>query len=174
MKKQYQAATEKDRLILMSIMSKYAREVFDETKPYEFRKSPLKKEDLNKKVFCYSAKEDKAIIGTFEVSKILYGSTSELLKATGYDKREDGQDVVNYLGKDNKNGFALKLDLVHEYMEPLTLHKLRKVDPKVAMPQYYQYVYENSPIYRPIIEHDKRYGYDESTGLYLPKEHIKE
>jgi predicted transcriptional regulator len=174
MEKKYQATTERERLILMSIMTKYAKEIFDGTKPFEFRKSPLKQQDLKKKVFCYSAKEDKAIIGTFEIPKIIQGSTSQLLKATGYDNREDGQDVINYLGKDNKNAYALQIENPHEYTEYLTLQQLRRANPKVSMPQYFQHVYENDPIYNPIVQHDKKYGYDGNSGLYLPNEQIKD
>lgn len=53
----------RNKIIVMSIMSYYAKQIFDETKSYEFRKSPLRKEDLDKKIYVYSAKEDKAIIG---------------------------------------------------------------------------------------------------------------
>lgn len=36
----------KDKIIVISIMSYYARQIFAETKGYEFRKSPLKDCDL--------------------------------------------------------------------------------------------------------------------------------
>ena len=53
----------RNRIAIISIMTYYARQIFDETKLYEFRKSPLRDELLNKKIYVYSAKEDKAIIG---------------------------------------------------------------------------------------------------------------
>ena len=40
----------KDKIIVISIMSYYARQIFAETKGYEFRKSPLKDCDLNQKI----------------------------------------------------------------------------------------------------------------------------
>ena len=61
-------------------MTYYARQIFDETKLYEFRKSPLRDELLNKKIYVYSAKEDKAIIGYFKVSDILNENTDEILR----------------------------------------------------------------------------------------------
>ena len=79
---------QRDRLIVISIMSYYARQIFAETKGYEFRKSPLKDCDLNKKIYVYSAKEDKALIGYMKVSDILKGNTNQILKATGYDVRQ--------------------------------------------------------------------------------------
>ena len=84
---------QRDRLIVISIMSYYARQIFAETKGYEFRKSPLKDYDLNKKIYVYSAKEDKALIGYMKVSDIIKGNTNQILKATGYDTRPDRQET---------------------------------------------------------------------------------
>ena len=100
---------ERKRIAIISIMTYYAKQIFDETKLYEFRKSPLKKELLDKKIYVYSAKEDKAIIGYFKVSDILNGNTSKILELTGYDKRKDGTEIVDYFGKNNPNCFALHL-----------------------------------------------------------------
>ena len=69
----------KDKIIVISIMSYYARQIFAETKGYEFRKSPLKDCDLNQKIYVYSAKEDKAIIGYMKVSDIIKGNTNQIL-----------------------------------------------------------------------------------------------
>ena len=71
--------SEKKRIAIISIMTYYAKQIFDETKLYEFRKSPLKKDLLDKKIYVYSAKEDKAIIGYFRVSDILNGNTSKII-----------------------------------------------------------------------------------------------
>ena len=70
--------TRRNRIIVMSIMTYYARQIFDETKGYEFRKSPLKDQDLDKKIYVYSAKEDKALIGYMKVSEILKGNSQYL------------------------------------------------------------------------------------------------
>ena len=40
----------RNRIAIISIMTYYARQIFDETKLYEFRKSPLRDELLNKKI----------------------------------------------------------------------------------------------------------------------------
>ena len=54
---------------------------------------------LNKKIYVYSAKEDKAIIGYFKVGNILNGNTDEILKTTGYDKRYDSHEIFEYYEK---------------------------------------------------------------------------
>ena len=112
----------RNRTIVMSIMSYYARQIFDETKGYEFRKSPLKDQDLDKKIYVYSAKEDKALIGYMKVSEILKGNTTQILKFTGYDVRPYGYEIVDYYGKDFQRCCALKLyDVIREWDEAFSL-----------------------------------------------------
>lgn len=147
----------KNRIIVMSIMSYYARQIFNKTKEYEFRKSPLKEEDLNKKIYIYSAKEDKAIIGYVKVSDIIMGNTSHILKVTGYDKRSDGSEIVDYYGYDFQRCCALKLYDVMEFKEYLTLKDMRKIDSNIRLPQYYSYIYENHPLYDVINNWDQAF-----------------
>ncbi len=157
------------RIIIMSIMSYYARQIFNETKSYEFRKSPLKKEDLDKKIYVYSAKEDKALIGYMKVSDILKGNTGQILQQTGYDKREDGYEIVDYFGKNHNNCFALHLYDVTEFDKYLQLRDLRRIDPNVSLPQYYSYIYEDNPLYELITEWDKAYSLDGTLKSNLTK-----
>ena len=151
---------QRDRLIVISIMSYYARQIFAETKGYEFRKSPFKDCDLNKKIYVYSAKEDKALIGYMKVSDILKGNTNQILKATGYDVRPDGHEIVDYYGQNFQRCCALKLYDVTEFEEYLTLRDMRKINPNVQLPQYYSYIYENDPLYQVIKEWDNAFSLD--------------
>lgn len=150
----------KDKIIIMSIMSYYARQIFEETKPYEFRKSFLKPEDLNKKIYIYSAKEDKAIIGYVKVDDMLKGNTNEILHLTGYDKRPDGHEIVEYYGQNFQRCVALHLYDVTEFDDYLSLAMLRRVKPSIQLPQYYSYIYEGDPLYNLILEWDKAYAID--------------
>lgn len=151
---------ERKRIAIISIMTYYAKQIFDETKLYEFRKSPLKRELLDKKIYVYSAKEDKAIIGYFKVSDILNGNTSKILELTGYDKRKDGTEIVDYFGKNNPNCFALHLYDVTEFEEYLTLKDMRKVSNNADMPQYIKFIYENDPLYDVITKWDETFSLD--------------
>ncbi len=151
---------QKNRIAVISIMSYYARQIFDETKLYEFRKSPIKDSMLNQKIYVYSAKEDKAIIGYFKVNEILHGNTAEILRATGYDKRPDGHEVIEYYGNNNPNCYALKLYDVTEFDEYLTLKDMRSISNNVDMPQYVKYIYEDNPLYDAITQWDKAFSLD--------------
>lgn len=150
----------RDRIAIISIMTYYARQIFDETKLYEFRKSPLKNDLLNKKIYVYSAKEDKAIIGYFKVSDILNGNTEEILKLTGYDKRPDGHEIVDYYGKNNPNCFALHLYDVTEFEEYLSLRDMRSISKNADMPQYIKFIYDNDPLYGVIKKWDEAFSLD--------------
>lgn len=151
---------QRKRIAIISIMTYYARQIFDETKLYEFRKSPLKDELLNKKIYVYSAKGDKAIIGYFKVSDIIKGNTDEILRATGYDKRNDGHEIVEYYGKNNQNCFALKLYDVTEFEEYLSLKAMRSVSNNADMPQYIKFIYEDDPLYSVIKKWDEAFSMD--------------
>lgn len=152
--------SQRKKIAIISIMTYYARQIFDETKLYEFRKSPLKDELLNKKVYVYSAKEDKAIIGYFKVGDILKGNTNEILSATGYDKRSDGHEIVEYYGKNNPNCFALQLYDVTEFEEYLSLKDMCSISKNADMPQYIKFIYENDPLYDVIKEWDEAFSLD--------------
>ncbi|MEG2232589.1 MAG: hypothetical protein RRY16_01295 [Bacilli bacterium] len=144
--------SQRNKLVIISIMSYYAKQIFDETKVYEFRKSPLKQDLLNKKIYVYSAKEDKAIIGYFKVSDILKGNIDEILKSTGYNLRSDGHEIVDYYGKNTQNCFALHLYDVTEFEEGLSLQDMRSISDNADMPQYIKFIYENDPLYDVIKE----------------------
>lgn len=145
-----------EKLVVISIISKYAKQIFDGSKLFEFRKTPLKKELLNEKIYVYSAKEDKAIIGYFRISEVLCGNTEKILKLTGYDKRNDANEIISYFGKNNPKCYALRIYDVNRFTKPVTLEEMRKLNPKVTMPQYIKYVYEENPIYK-IIKKSKDY-----------------
>ncbi len=139
-----------DDLILISIMSYYAKQIFNGTKLYEFRKSPIKESSLNKQIFVYSAKDDKAVIGSFKVKQIHKGNVNEIMNITGYDKREDGIEILNYFGN-KQNCYALELYDVQKFPKPLTLQRIKQLNPKIQMPQYYSYIKPNSQIYSELL-----------------------
>lgn len=146
---------ENNEILIISIHSYYANQIFNGTKKFEFRKSPLKPYHLNKKFYVYSAKEDKAIIGTFRVSEILQGNTSEILKRTGYDIRKDKNEIVAYFGANNPNCFALKLYDIKKFKNPLSLSELRKIDSNIKLPQYYDIIRDRR-ICNLILNHERK------------------
>ena len=86
--------------------------------------------------------------------------TDEILKATGYDKRHDGHEIVEYYGKNNPNCFALHLYDVTEFEEYLTLRDMRSISKNADMPQYIKFIYDNDPLYEVIKKWDEAFSLD--------------
>lgn len=143
-----------EKLVILSIQSYYANQIFSGSKFFEFRKKPLKESLLNKDIFIYSAKDDKAIIGTIKVSSILQGNIDEILKETGYDKRNDKDEIIKYF-KNSKNCYALQLFDVKRFKNPISLAELKSIKNNITMPQYYKYIYEDNPLYDYVIKKSK-------------------
>ena len=150
----------KKNIAIISIMSYYARQIFDETKPYEFRKSPLPKELMGEKLYVYSAKDDKAIIGYFRVNNILSGNTNQILRDTGYNVRPDRGEIVRYYGENFPRCFALKVEDVTEFDEYLSLQLMRRITPDISMPQYFSFISEDHSLYGVITDWDEAFSLD--------------
>ena len=139
----------KNDITLMSIITYYAKQIFNGTKKFEFRKSALKEQDLNKTIYVYSAKDDKAIIGSFEVSKVHQGNLQEILNITGYDKRNDKNEIIDYF-KNTKTCYALELNNIKLFSKKLTLSQMRNIYSKVQLPQYFTHISNEHPLYETI------------------------
>ena len=94
------------------------------------------RDELLKKNYVYSAKEDKAIIGYFKVNDILKGNTDKILSATGYDKRQDGHEIDEALSGEeclniikNKEYDLIFMDYMMPDMDGIeTLNNLKKIE----------------------------------------------
>ena len=93
------------KILLMSIKTKYANQIFKGTKKYEYRRRSIKEGNLNKKIFIYSSEIDKKIVGYIIVDEILEGTSEYILKRTN---NEGNIDIINYF-KDCENCYALKI-----------------------------------------------------------------
>lgn len=138
-----------NKIAIISIMSYYARQIFAGTKGFEFRKSSIREEDVGKTMYVYSAKDDKAIIGSFVVKKVHKGNLQQILKISGYDKRSDRDEIERYFAN-SQNCYALELGEVKKFKTPLSLKDMRAVDPKISLPQYWAYIKSTSPLFEMI------------------------
>lgn len=164
----------KKSIEIISIPGLYADEIFDEIREYDFRKSPLKQELLNKKIYVYSARNEKAIIGYVKVDKVLKGSTNEIINMTGYEKDSyDGRMIKEYFADSNSDCYALHLYDVTEFEEHLPLGFIRRINKNIDMPQYTKTIYEDDPLYKLITEWDKAYSLDGNGVSYSKYEKVK-
>ncbi len=131
-------------LLLMSIKTKYANQIFNGTKTFEFRRKSIGDKNCNKKIYVYSSEKDKAIIGYMIVDKILEGNLDYILNETDYN---NSLDIINYFdGCDTC--FALHISEFHKFLHPIDLHDIKLIHEKFVVPQFYRYVKFQEPIYK--------------------------
>ena len=130
-------------LLLMSIKTKYANQIFDGTKKFEFRRRSIGDKNCNKKIYIYSSEEDKSIIGYIIVDRILKGDLDFILKATNY---ADSQDIIDYFDGCDEC-FALHISNYYKFLKPLNIEDIRATCEKFVIPQFYRYVKNQEPIY---------------------------
>lgn len=139
--------------LLMSIKTKYADEIFDGTKVYEFRRKSIGEKNLNKKIYVYSSEKDRSIVGYITFDKILKGDLDYILKETDY---KNNSDIKMYF-KDCNECYALHISKTYKFIEPIKLETIRKIDFNFVIPQFYRYLKKDEPIYKEL-ESKKIYG----------------
>ena len=124
--------------LLMSIKTRYANQIFNGTKVYEYRRKSIGDKNCNKKIYIYSSEEDKMIVGYIVVDKILKGDLDYIEKSTGNlntDSRRkyfEGCDIC----------YALHISEYHKLKKAISLN-----DVKFVVPQFYRYIKEDEPLY---------------------------
>ena len=130
-------------LVLISIQTKYANEIFNGNKKYEYRRRSIGENNLNKKIYVYSAGIDKAIIGYIVIDDILCGDINYIV-----DKTSPKEVNIREYFKGLKKGYALHIKTYYKFDNPITLTDLRKIDKNITLPQYYKYIKESDKLYK--------------------------
>lgn len=132
-----------DQLMLISIKTKYANQIFNGTKLYEYRRKSIGEKNCNKKIFVYSSEEDKAIVGYIIINKILEGNINYILETTN---NKNNSDIINYFNGCDKC-YALKIAKAVKLKRPFYLNEIKKEEKNFVVPQFYRYIKENEYIY---------------------------
>ena len=132
----------KEEVLLMSIKTKYANQIFTGIKKYEFRRKSIGEKNCNKKIFIYSSKEEKAIVGYIIVDKILSGNIEKIMELTNNNNKE----LKNYFN-DCCICYALHISKHYRFVEPIKLEDIKTKYKKNVVPQFYRYIREEEPIY---------------------------
>ena len=133
--------------ILMSIQTKYARKIFAGTKKWEFRKSlPRYSTLFPQRVVVYSAGVEKAIVGEFEVKRVVRTSFDELMKVTESDRDPKAVAWMKNYYKNKKVCGAIEVGDYQLYVNPITLLTLREAVPQFRPPQNFMYLQESHEI----------------------------
>ena len=129
--------------LLMSIKTQYINQIFAGTKKYEFRRKSIGKNNCNKKIYIYSSKEDKAIVGYIIIDKILSEDLKTIQELTN---NLNNKSMENYF-KDLKICYALHIKEYHKFIEPIKLIDIKIIDKNFVIPQFYRYIKQEEPIY---------------------------
>lgn len=132
-----------EQLMLISIKTKYANQIFNGIKLYEYRRKSIGEKNCNKKIFVYSSEEEKAIVGYIIVEKIFEGDIDYILEVTN---NKNNGDIIDYFNSCNKC-YALKIASAIKFKTPIYLSEIKNIDKNFVVPQFYRYIKENEYIY---------------------------
>lgn len=122
--------------IIMSIKPQYANRILNGSKTFEFRKTVAAKIEEVEKVYIYSTNPVKKITGHFTVKKVHRMAPIDLWLHTWRTSGIDIEEFQAYFN-DKEFGYAIEIDKVVEYEEPLPFIK---VDPTGKIPQSFKYI----------------------------------
>ena len=133
-----------NELMLISIKTKYANQIFEGTKKYEYRRKSIGEKNCNKKIYVYSSEKNKAIIGYIIVDKIIEGNAEYVLKNTD---NENNSDLLAYF-EGNDKCYALQIKSACKFKTPIYLNEIKSEDKNFVVPQFYRYIKKNEYIYK--------------------------
>lgn len=137
-----------EQLMLISIKTKSANQIFAGTKMFEYRRKSIGEKNCNKKIFVYSSEEEKAIVGYIIVDKIIEGNIDYVLKETNNNNNDATKDYFKGCDK----CYALKIASTVRFKTPIYLSEIKKEEKNFVVPQYYRYIKENEYIYEKLKE----------------------
>jgi len=120
--------------VLLSIKPKFAEQIFNGNKKFEFRKAVFKNEDV-KTIVVYASSPMQKVIGEFEIELILNDSPKNLWRKTKKYAGIDEEYFYQYFA-DREHGFAIKIKNTKKYKKPLCL----KADFNRTPPQSFLYL----------------------------------
>ena len=120
--------------IILSIKPIYCERILSGQKKYEFRKEPIEKKNLG--ALMYATDPIKKLVGYFQVSRIIKDTIENLWRRFGEVGGIEEKEFFHYY-KEKKIGYALKIENVRKFHEP--------IDPSVffkefSPPQTFKYL----------------------------------
>lgn len=124
--------------LLLSIRPKYATKIFDGSKTVELRRVRPRviSGDL---VFVYASSPTKALIGAFEVEKVVAAAPAKLWNEVQKKAGLTQVEFDNYFAG-AEQGYGIFLKRKWLLSKPVPLETLRKRKTKFRPPQSYQYM----------------------------------
>ncbi|WP_045056246.1 ASCH domain-containing protein [Aliterella atlantica] len=125
-------------IILLSIKPEYANKIFDGMKVVELRRIRPKLEEGDL-VIVYASSPKKALIGAFEVEKVVQKPLLELWKEVKEIAGISYKEFRSYY-KGLSVGCGIYLNKTHHFSQPIELERLRQEWNNFQPPQSYRYL----------------------------------
>lgn len=103
--------------VLLSVKPEYANKIVEGKKIYEFRRSILKRNDIEK-IYIYSTSPIRKIIAVFEIEQILKDSPERIWKLCQKYGGISKEDFFAYF-KNSDLAYAIKICNVVSFQEPI-------------------------------------------------------
>jgi predicted transcriptional regulator len=124
----------------LSVKPRFARDIFNGFKKYEYRKTIFTRQDI-KKIVVYASSPVKSVIGEFEIEEIIHDDIDALWIKTKSNAGISEKIFLEYFNNRSK-GYAIKIKSQKMYDNPLSLDSLRVSIP----PQSFRYLEPNIQI----------------------------
>ncbi|OUD14288.1 ASCH domain-containing protein [Thioflexithrix psekupsensis] len=126
-------------VLLLSIKPQYARKIFDGTKTVELRRIKPKHLNDGDLIWVYESAPVKALVGTFEVEKVIEESVGQLWKKVQKKSALSKQEYNSYF-QGTSIGVAIFISRFWELTDPIPLESLRQESYSFTPPQSFRYV----------------------------------
>ena len=113
--------------VLLSIKPKYAEEIMNGNKRYEFRRSIFRCREDIELVYIYSTSPVKKIVGVFTIETIIEDHPRNLWEKFKEFSGIGAEEFFSYFGG-YKKGFAIGIGNVEVFEEP--------IDPRIAITDF--------------------------------------
>lgn len=146
-----------DKIVFLSIEEKWARQILDGEKRYEYRKQPPRL-DPPFRMLLYATGPAQKIVGAVWVTGTIEGPVGPLIENTVGLTQHEPEEIHDYFG-DRETGSALSIMGYREYDDPVRLYEVRDADPEFSVPQNFCYVRSGSGILD-LLPHERGISYE--------------
>lgn len=126
----------REDVILLSILPKFAEQIFSGEKKYEFRK-PFLPSQISYVVLVENGSRE--ILGGFRVGEVTEASINELWDKYAKDISEKDRFYRYYEGW--SEGIAVEVEEPDEYNETIPIEELTDMDPNLQVPDQFSHIY---------------------------------
>ena len=124
-------ADKDEEYLLISLKKEYYDMIKDGSKKYEYRRNFRRYPTT---AFVYLTSPDKVVPGFIKFGHPIIGTPKKISRFAENQRTGHGRAVFEYL-KGAKESFAIPINSLFEFNEPIHFDNMKKIDPAIAAPQ---------------------------------------